>query len=104
MQLHLNQVFSLGYILFLIMVKPLKDPLLNRLEIFNEACLLVSSYHLFAYVSGPSVYVGWSQIAVCVLAIVVNIVFMLTQTIGLCIRFCKYQYKRWKSKNLLLTN
>jgi hypothetical protein len=30
-------------------VKPFQLPLMNKMEVFNEACILVATYHLFAF-------------------------------------------------------
>ena len=59
------------------MARPFIDPLLNRLEIFNELCILVESYHLIAFtpfVDDPAVQynVGWSMIVVTIFNIVIN--------------------------------
>ncbi len=40
---------SVMMISFLISVKPFSEPFLNRIEIFNEMALLVSSYFMFLF-------------------------------------------------------
>lgn len=36
-------------IIFLGVVKPYRNPLFNKLEIFNELCIIATSYHLFLF-------------------------------------------------------
>ena len=40
---------SLGAVTYMISVKPFEDPFLNRLETFNEAIILICSYHLLFF-------------------------------------------------------
>jgi hypothetical protein len=40
---------SIGILIYLIYVKPFQEPLLNRLEIFNELCILCTVYHLIIF-------------------------------------------------------
>ena len=63
------------------LVRPFESPLLNKLEIFNELCIMVAAYHLFIftqYVDDQEMQynVGWSMIGVTVLNIVVNMGIM----------------------------
>ena len=63
------------------LVKPFKNPVLNRLEIFNELCIMAAAYHLFVftdYVDDPDMQykVGWSMIGVTAFNIVVNMIVM----------------------------
>lgn len=48
-QLTCQIVCSILMLLFLIKVKPLNEPLLNRIEIFNEVTLLTCSYFLYNF-------------------------------------------------------
>lgn len=55
--------------------------MLNKLEIFNELCILGAAYHLFVftqYVDDPKIQynVGWSMIGITGLNIVVNMGIM----------------------------
>jgi len=55
--------------------------LLNKLEIFNELCIMGAAYHLFVftqYVDDQTLQynVGWSMIGVTTLNIVVNMAIM----------------------------
>ena len=48
-----------------ILVKPFEEPKMNRLEIFNEVCILAAAYHLFLftdYIESPEFRykIGWS--------------------------------------------
>ena len=68
---------SILLILFNQLVKPFENPVLNRLEIFNEVCIMAAAYHLFVftdYVDDPVMQykVGWSMIGVTAFNIVVN--------------------------------
>lgn len=36
-----------GVIIYLYYVKPFENPLLNRMEIFNEISIILIAYHLF---------------------------------------------------------
>lgn len=55
--------------------------MLNKLEIFNELCIMGAAYHLFVftqYVDDPIMQynVGWSMIGVTALNIIVNMGIM----------------------------
>ena len=58
----------------------------NRLEIFNELCILCASYHLITltdYTGDADLQykIGWSLIAITVFNMTVNIIVMLTISI-----------------------
>jgi hypothetical protein len=68
---------SLMMISFIISVKPLSEPYLNIMEIFNESTLLVSSYFMFLFtdfVEDPELRskLGWAYIGVIGTMIFVN--------------------------------
>jgi hypothetical protein len=68
-------------ILYNKLARPFENPLLNKLEIFNELCIMGAAYHLFVftqYVDDPKLQynVGWSMIGVTTFNIVVNMVIM----------------------------
>ena len=68
-------------IIYNILARPFEDPKLNKLEIFNELCIIVSAYHLFLFTpfvedSAFQYRIGWSMIVVTVLNIAVNIAIM----------------------------
>jgi hypothetical protein len=68
-------------IIYLLMVKPFDLPILNKMEIFNECCIIGASYHLFAFtefVGDPELQynIGWSIIGVTLLNIAVNMGLM----------------------------
>ena len=59
---------------------------MNKLEMFNELCLVLASYHLFtftSYVNSSSIQysVGWSMIGVTTLNIAVNMIVVGYQTL-----------------------
>ena len=63
-------------LLFFASVKPLKEPFLNRMEIFNELSLLTCSYFLFSFTDFVSAetrfMMGWAFIGITGLNIIVN--------------------------------
>ena len=70
-------LLSLFVISFLISVKPLNEPYLNKMEIFNESTLLMSSYFMFLFTdfvddANMRSKLGWVYIGVIGLLIVVN--------------------------------
>jgi|LauGreDrversion4_2_1035121.scaffolds.fasta_scaffold42063_4 hypothetical protein len=74
---------------------------MNKMEVFNEFCILLASTHLFwftDFVPDPEVqYIyGWSIIAVSVLNIIVNMLVM----IWMSLPSIKYLY--WKLRNRYL--
>jgi hypothetical protein len=36
-------------IVYLLAVKPFDMPILNRMEVFNECCIMIAAYHLFTF-------------------------------------------------------
>jgi hypothetical protein len=69
-------------IMYLTMVKPFDLPILNKIELFNECCIIGASYHLFAFtefVGDPELQynIGWSMIGITSLNIAVNTGLML---------------------------
>ena len=57
-------------------------PFLLRLEIFNELCILFSSYHLFLFtVFVPDAYtqydIGYSHVAIALICVLVNMSLIL---------------------------
>ena len=64
-------------LLFFTSVNPMVEPFLNRMEMFNEVCLLICSYFLFAFtdfvpdVNTRYMY-GWAFIGVAVFNIACN--------------------------------
>jgi hypothetical protein len=69
-------------IMYLSMVKPFDLPILNKIELFNECCIIGASYHLFAFtefVGDPELQykIGWSMIGITSLNIAVNTGLML---------------------------
>ena len=49
LQVQLVVLHSILTLAYLILVKPFTKPLQNKLEIFNESCILLSSYSLFFF-------------------------------------------------------
>ena len=71
------------------MVRPFVEPGFNKIEIFNEICILGCSYHLLAFTDFISIdesndkirlNFGYSMIGFTVLNIIVNTSIMMFQT------------------------
>jgi len=76
---------------------------LNRLELFNEICILGVGYHLLLFtdfVPEPEIKysIGWSAIVLSSLNIVVNLVMILIQTVQLIAAVVKKQIKRYRQR------
>jgi len=63
-------------LLYFASIKPLKEPFLNRMEIFNELSLLACSYFMFAFTDFCSAntrfLMGWVFVGITVFNILVN--------------------------------
>jgi hypothetical protein len=76
-QLFVQFFCCLLMLIFFIAVKPLNQPFLNRIEIFNELCLLITSYFLFLFTDFvPDIktryMLGWAFIGISLFNIAVN--------------------------------
>ena len=85
MQIFTLYLQSLLLIIYIIYYKPFISRLLNMLEIFNEVCILLSSYHLLMFTDfnideNSENKAGYSLIAITALNVLVNTVFMAIQT------------------------
>ena len=70
---------------YLITVRPFNSSLLNNMEIFNEGCLLLASYHVYLFTdySPDPVFrykVGWSLVVLTLVNMLLNLVIMIGQT------------------------
>ena len=72
---------SIGLLIYVVLVKPFEDPQQNKIEIFNELCILLSGYHLIAFTDfipqGQAYdevrgWFGYSMIGITALNVVVN--------------------------------
>jgi hypothetical protein len=87
-----------------VLVRPFEQPVLNRLEVFNEVCILGAAYHLYAFtdvVDDPFLQekVGWSMIAVTTLNIATNMLVMIYFTgkrIRLALLKARHKYRLWR--------
>jgi uracil DNA glycosylase len=73
-------------IIYLVYVRPFKQPSQNYIEIFNEINIMVAALHLFLFtdfVDSPETQylIGWSLIAVMLLNILVNVFIMVAETL-----------------------
>ena len=67
---------------YVIKFKPFKNKWNHRLEIFNELCILIASYHMIVFtdfVDNQDIQYlgGWSLIAVILFNMIVNLYFMI---------------------------
>ena len=72
--------------IYITYVKPFETPLLNYMEVFNEVCVLIATYHLFLFtdfVPDPELRysIGWSIIGVTIVNIIVNMLVMFWSTL-----------------------
>ena len=79
------------------LTKPFENPVLNKMEIFNEICIIVVGYHLILFTDyepdDETQYKGgWSIIGITVLNIGVNMGVMMVFTVmKMKINFKKYK-------------
>ena len=78
-------------LIFYFLIQPFKEKAINRLEIFNEICIITINYHLFLltdFVSDPSIQynVGWSILLITVINISINMGYMMFLSAVLLIR------------------
>lgn len=93
-QIGLQQLMSVGLIAYYLAVRPYSDKLLNRLEIFNELCLLTGSYVLIGFtdlITDPvkRYNAGWLMTSLVILCATVNmalIIWKLLSTIYFAIK------------------
>lgn len=113
MQLIINKILTLLYILYLIHFKPFMDPAQNKGQIFNDICILLVSYFLMWLAIFPDfdeseLYtinrIGWFYIATASINIIVNLL-KISYSYALIIpkswksikeKLKDYQYQRWK--------
>jgi hypothetical protein len=88
------------------LARPFENPLLNRLEIFNELCIIGSVYHLFVFTQYVDDVIlqynaGWSMIALTIVNIVVNMAivgFVSLIQLKLVFLRLKLKFKAWSGK------
>lgn len=92
--------------MYLIYYRPFEATAMNRLEIFNESCILAAAFHLISFTDfngDPDVQYqgGWSIIAVTVLNMLMNMIVMVyasVRKLRLQLRLYKLKYERWKAR------
>ena len=94
--------------IFNIYFKPFEDPGLNKIEIFNELCILCNGYHLIlltdflpsnSFVDAERITVGYSMIGITAINIAVNTAIMFwksIQRLRLVISYLKARFTRWR--------
>ena len=85
-QCQLFQASALFMLVYLIHVRPFNTGLLNKMEIFNESCLLLASLHVYLFTDycpdpGFRYRAGWSLVVLTLANLLVNLLFMLGQTL-----------------------
>ena len=108
-QIQMMVAHSIMIIIYIASVKPFENPLLNRLEIFNEVCIISATYHLFffpEYTDDPEFQyqLGWSIIGVTTLNIAVNMVIMgkgTARMVKLAYRKYLYKFREWRIRRRL---
>ena len=78
---------SLLLLIYDVHVKPFEQPLLNKLEFFNELSILVAAYHLplftdFVDDRTTHYFAGWSLILFVICNILVNLTVMFKRTLA----------------------
>lgn len=83
-QVQVMMLSSIMMIIYTVSVRPFEEPLLNRVEIFNELCILVSSYHLIVFTDfmpsgneGIQEKAGYTMIGVTLLNVLINTLIMI---------------------------
>lgn len=77
---------SIFMIIFITTVKPFEDSFMNKLELFNELCILGVSYHLILFTNfNPDVnnqyLAGWSIIGITMLNVITNMSIMIGKSV-----------------------
>jgi hypothetical protein len=98
------QFLSLLSTMYLIRVKPFKDPVLNKLEIFNELCVSTFGYLLFMltdFVESQSFqeFAGYVMISVITINFLVNLGVIargMIQKISHVVRHRKIYWRKFK--------
>jgi hypothetical protein len=105
LQVQLMIFHSVLFSLYLIHVSPFLTPFMNRLETFNELCILAASYHLLAFtgdfLSDPETQyqVGWSLLGVTVFNVAVNMLLVLWEcliNIKRAVQMLKNKIDQWR--------
>ncbi len=81
-------------VMYAIRFRPFENEALNRMEIFNEICILLVSYHLFLLTGFNEDYdcqyeVGWSLLGITSTNILVNMIYMLTLSLLIAYKYLK---------------
>jgi len=105
-QLFMQFFCCLLMLIFFVHVTPLNQPLLNRMEIFNECCLLVSSYFLFLFTDFvPDVktryMIGWGFVGLQIFNIGVNWLCMIYKVFEALKLIIMKAYFKWKLNRLM---
>ena len=100
-QLFMQFFCCLLMLTFFVHVTPMNQPLLNRMEIFNECCLLVSSYFLFLFTDFvPDVktryMIGWGFVGLQIFNIGVNWLCMIYKVLEALKLIIMKAYFKWK--------
>ena len=87
-QLTINTWLAILSTCYIIYVKPYTEPALNRQEIINELTILIAAYTLFVYALIVdekqlefSYHIGWSHIGILGINWLINMSFMISDSI-----------------------
>ncbi|TNV87623.1 hypothetical protein FGO68_gene4551 [Halteria grandinella] len=98
-QIVLMIIHSSLLMVYLLLVQPFMLPILNYVEIFNEGCIMIASYHLLFFTDFTpepnfQLQAGWSLIGITTINIAANMFVMLKATIHkLKFTWLKLRYK-----------
>lgn len=75
-------------VMFVTYYKPFTEPVFNKIEVFNEVCILLASYHLLLYndfvpSTDDQYMAGWSIALVTAINMLVNLVVILVMSLRL---------------------
>lgn len=103
-QILLKIVMTLISMSYVLKVKPHDEPIMNRMEIVNEVCILIFDYHLILLMSKPGgenmdpemmFNLGWSFVGVfCI--------FLFTNMSLLVYNSLRGMYMKWYKKRVMI--
>ena len=82
-------------------IEPVTEVTGNRMELFNEAFVLLTTYHLYQFTEFMTdlqnrSYVGKSLMILIIVNVLINIAVIVKQTSFLAARKLKLRYLRWR--------
>ena len=82
-------------------IEPVTEVVGNKMELFNEAFVLLTTYHLYQFTEFMTdlqnrSYVGKSLMILIIVNVLINIGVTVSQTSALAARKLKLRYLRWR--------